>query len=93
RTTLGVDLASAAALAVAGSPSRPSCSAALRQRSATMSSPASSCWASCTGLLQLAACGVLSFPHQARGRLRRLWLVGVSFDIGPGHLLMWVLVA
>ncbi|CQR53112.1 hypothetical protein BN996_03465 [Haloferax massiliensis] len=47
----------------------------------------------CTGLLQLAARGGLSYPTNSAGVLIGLWLVGVSFDLGAGHILMWVGVA
>ncbi|MFC7127966.1 hypothetical protein [Haloferax chudinovii] len=86
RTTLGVDLASAAALAVAavvfrGPPAEVGDDVVV---SVLLLGVA------CTGLLQLAARGGLSYPTKSAGTLVGLWLVGVSFDLGAGHLLMWV---
>lgn len=71
------------------SPSRPSCSAAPADDADAVVSVLL-LGVACTGPLPLAARGGLSDATKSAGVLIGLWLVGVSFDPGAGHLLMWV---
>jgi hypothetical protein len=84
RTTLGADLASAAALAVAAVVFR---GPGGRRRRRRQRPPVGR---RLYRPVTLAARGGLSDATKSAGTLVGPWLVGVSFDPGAGHLLMWV---